>query len=190
MLIHLNLFARPSCPGLVAAADCGAPGRPEDCGARARQRLLPESRAYWRLHPLRSAARGGHAASAEGPAVSRCACWRKAAAPECLSDLGRHCRHRLICCTQGGKRAAMCRWSRTRPQTCGSCTWVRYLLLPQKTPELSSSDSKLRGLWCFADSLDGLRPAPPFNILEPTTSYNGGQPREDGADKGYAFCRL
>ena len=47
----------------------------------------------------------------------------------------------------------------------------------------------MRGLWCFADSLDGLRPAPPFNILEPTTSYSGGEPREDGADNGSAFLQ-
>ena len=42
---------------------------------------------------------------------------------------------------------------------------------------------------CCADSLEGLVPVLPFNILEPKVTYSDGEPRHDGASLSYtAAC--
>ncbi len=42
----------------------------------------------------------------------------------------------------------------------------------------------------FPDTLEDLKPAPPFNILEPPPTYADGRPREDGGPISSALHAL
>ena len=45
----------------------------------------------------------------------------------------------------------------------------------------SSCARKRPGSACPADAVQGIRPVPPYGIMEPTLTYEDGSPREDGA---------
>lgn len=40
---------------------------------------------------------------------------------------------------------------------------------------------------CHADSMEGLVPVLPFNILEPKVTYSDGEPRHDGTSLSYTL---